>query len=191
MTMNKEAKKKNQLLRALKRKWNHFRNSRHIGIYLLVTLLIALALGFFLVRMQAYITRNDELDSAASKLQTVSSLLTERAEQADRIAAIYDDLYESRLEAVSLLLYDGWEPNETHLAEMQELLGGICVAIVDDSGTVLCASAKPAADFSRARFNQLRTADENGFTVPFCMEKGECVYRYFGLWLEQKYWVVL
>lgn len=124
----------------------------------------ALAMGLLLASMQTRLSQEEyalEFDRVAAELPDL--VKTARAETKDNTQT-FDDLYRTRAASIAFMAANdaGYEATDVKMAELKGLLkvDNVLVARRDDS--IIAKAADTKADFSRARFNQLRQCFETG-----------------------------
>lgn len=150
-------------------------------IAIIVTgILCLVALGGFLTLMQASLSVGDQREDIEQKLQQMDELLEASAKTAEQTRATFDGIYQSKAESLAYMVR-GLEAGDLSIKEYNAVLNTTNALILDRSGGVL-AQAKPTlADFTRARYNQLRTVFQAGVpSEAFEVETDGVRMRYYG-----------
>lgn len=126
------------------------------------------AMGALLTGMQTDMLvegYQQEMDQEAAELPT---LLQEAADETEQNTETFDAIYQSKAESVAFMANNnaGFEATNAKMAEYRELLGVSNVLVVNRAGDVVAQAAETHADFSHARFNQLRTTFTTGEPSP-------------------------
>ena len=137
---------------------------------LTVVIVCALALaGVAVARMQnslAYDSYRREIKTCKKELP---SLLESAATEKSDSTETFDAIYESKAKSIAYMAQNdaGYEASDAKMAEYRKLLEVDNVMIVERAGGVIARAQDTKADFSRARFNRLRTCfDASGLTEP-------------------------
>lgn len=124
----------------------------------------ALAMGLLLASMQTRLSQEEyalEFDRVAAELPDL--VKTARAETKDNTQT-FDDLYRTRAASIAFMAANdaGYEATDVKMAELKDLLKVDNVLVARRDGSIIAKAADTKADFSRARFNQLRQCFETG-----------------------------
>lgn len=126
------------------------------------------AMGALLTGMQTDMLvegYQQEMDQEAAELPT---LLQEAADETEQNTETFDAIYQSKAASVAFMANNnaGFEATNAKMAECRDLLGVSNVLVVNRAGDVAAQAAETRADFSHARFNQLRTTFATGEPSP-------------------------
>lgn len=124
----------------------------------------ALAMGLLLASMQTRLSQEEyalEFDRVAAELPDL--VKTARAETKANTQT-FDDLYRTRAASIAFMAANdaGYEATDVKMAELKDLLKVDNVLVARRDGSIIAKAADTKADFSRARFNQLRQCFETG-----------------------------
>lgn len=124
----------------------------------------ALAMGLLLASMQTRLSQEEyalEFDRVAAELPDL--VKTARAVTKDNTQT-FDDLYRTRAASIAFMAANdaGYEATDVKMAELKDLLKVDNVLVARRDGSIIAKAADTKADFSRARFNQLRQCFETG-----------------------------
>lgn len=166
------------------------------GILAAFIVVCVVVMGFILSSMQSGIALDDYTESISKETEELPGLLEEAAAETAENTESFDGVYASDAESIAFMAsHDaGYEATNAKMAEYKELLGVDNVLIVDRSGAVIAAAQESPADFSRARFNQLRTVFDSGEpSDPVEVEFAETglVYRYYAAQIDGETMVVI
>jgi len=123
-----------------------------------------LAMGLLLASMQTRLSQEDyalEFDRVAAELPDL--VKTAQSETKDNTQT-FDDLYRTRAASIAFMAANdaGYEATDAKMAEFKDLLKVDNVLVTRRDGSIIAKAADTKADFSRARFNQLRQCFETG-----------------------------
>lgn len=123
-----------------------------------------LAMGLLLASMQTRLSQEEyalEFDRVAAELPDL--VKTAQSETKDNTQT-FDDLYRTRAASIAFMAaHDaGYEATDAKMAEFKDLLKVDNVLVTRRDGSIIAKAADTKADFSRARFNQLRQCFETG-----------------------------
>lgn len=123
-----------------------------------------LAMGLLLASMQTRLSQEEyalEFDRVAAELPDL--VKTAQSETKDNTQT-FDDLYRTRAASIAFMAANdaGYEATDAKMAEFKDLLKVDNVLVTRRDGSIIAKAADTKADFSRARFNQLRQCFETG-----------------------------
>lgn len=123
-----------------------------------------LAMGLLLASMQTRLSQEEyalEFDRVAAELPNL--VKTAQSETKDNTQT-FDDLYRTRAASIAFMAANdaGYEATDAKMAEFKDLLKVDNVLVTRRDGSIIAKAADTKADFSRARFNQLRQCFETG-----------------------------
>ena len=123
-----------------------------------------LAMGLLLASMQTRLSQEEyalEFDRVAAELPDL--VKTAQSETKDNTQT-FDDLYRTRAASIAFRAANdaGYEATDAKMAEFKDLLKVDNVLVTRRDGSIIAKAADTKADFSRARFNQLRQCFETG-----------------------------
>jgi moderate conductance mechanosensitive channel len=135
-------------------------------VALLVCAVIAsmAVMGITLSQMQANLSLADYRAEMQEEAAQLPELLQEASDESAENTKTYDAIYQSKAASVAFLAQNntGYEATHAKMVEYQDLLGVTNVMVVKKDGTIVAQAADTKADFSAARFNQLRTCLSSG-----------------------------
>ena len=127
---------------------------------LVAAIVIALvAAGAVLGNMQQRLTYSSYSTEIEQCQQQLPDLLDEAEQENADNTSTYDAIYQSKAQSVAFMAQNqaGYEATDAKMSEYVSLLDVDNVMIVKRDGTIVAQAADTKADFSYARFNQLRT----------------------------------
>lgn len=168
---------------------------RRKRILLFATEIICLILlGIFLFSMQSGLSMDNQERDTNVKLAQMQDLVASADEDTKQTTAIYDALYQSKADSLSFIAQNqvAYEPSNLKMQEYRDLLDVTNVLVLDREGNQVAKAQNTEADFTFARFNQLRTV----FTsqkLPAAMEVdfGEEAYRYYASPIDDQHMFVV
>ena len=121
-------------------------------------------MGVTLSQMQAGLSLDDYRTEMSQQAEQLPGLLEQASDETSDNTERYDAIYQSKAASVAYLANNntGYEATHAKMVEYQELLGVTNVLAVKRDGTVVASAQDSKADFSAARFNQLRTTFSDG-----------------------------
>lgn len=142
------------------------------------------AMGVLLSNMQTGLSLENARQEMAVVAADLRPTLEEAEEETAQNEATYDAIFQSKAESVSFMAANGagFEATDAKMAEYAELLEVDNVLVVRRDGQVVAQAAETPADFSRARFNRLRTVFETGEpseAVDVCLPDQGWEQRYY------------
>ncbi len=123
-----------------------------------------LAMGLLLASMQTRLSQEGlrfGIRRVAAELPDL--VKTAQSETKDNTQT-FDDLYRTRAASIAFMAANdaGYEATDAKMAEFKDLLKVDNVLIARRDGSIIAKAADTKANFSRARFNQLRQCFETG-----------------------------
>ena len=121
-------------------------------------------MGITLSQMQAGLSLDDYRSEMSQQAEQLPGLLEQASDETADNTERYDAIYQSKAASVAYLANNntGYEATHAKMVEYQELLGVTNVLVAKRDGTVVASAQDSKADFSAARFNQLRTTFNDG-----------------------------
>lgn len=151
-------------------------------------------LGLFLLSMQTDLSVNDQKKNTEDKVHEMSGLLKSAGEAADQITVSFDDIYRSKADSLSYMYrrQTADEYTDGRLGEYRSLLEVTNVLVVDSRGNKVASAQESPADFTRSRYNQLRTVFDTGeASEAFEVRNKETSLRYYGSRIDDDRMVVI
>lgn len=152
-------------------------------LMLAAALLSLLVLGAFLMSLQTGLSLSKQRQDTEEKLSQVRELLLDAEKEKESTTETFDEIYRSKASSLAYMLQEEIDPvlTGTVMEQYRKLLNVNNILILDREGNVLAEAKKSPADFTRPRFNQLRTAfsgagPSEAFEVDFGTER----FRYYG-----------
>lgn len=135
------------------------------GLKIKIAVLVVLTLASLSVMLGVLCANQPKLaletytQEMQQEMDKLPSLLESAAQESVEEAKSYDAIYSSKAASVAFMAKNdaGYAATDAKMRELQELLGVDNVMIVERSGKIVAQAQDTKADFSRARFNQLRS----------------------------------
>lgn len=155
-------------------------HKRKFAAIIVTGLLCLLVLGGFLTLMQTRLSVTSQKADIEQKLEQMDELLDTSGQTAEQTRATFDGIYQSKAESLAYMVRS-LAADAFNMQEYNTVLNTTNALILDRNGNVL-AQAKPSrADFTRARYNQLRTVFQSDApSDAFEVETDGVRMRYYG-----------
>ncbi len=163
-------------------------------LMIVVEILFLILLGGLLFRMQTDRSIDNQKQSAHVKLEEAADVIGQADDAEKTTVKSFDEIQQAKVASMAFMFRNGVmeDYSEASMQECRELLDAENALILDVEGNVLAEAQTTASDFTKARFNQLRTVFESGvasegFTVE--TERGD--FRYYGYMIDDNTMAVL
>lgn len=126
--------------------------------------LSVIVMGFIVSSMQDDISLSNYTADIQHEMDDLPGLLESAEQETQQNTQTYDEIYQSKAESIAFMANNntGFEITDAKMREYKDLLGVTNAIIVSRDGEILAESQETLADFSYARFNQLRTVFDTG-----------------------------
>lgn len=126
--------------------------------------LCALVAGALLVTKQERLTFASYDNEYSQLADELPELLEDATNEAEQNTETFDAAYQSRAESIAFMAQNqaGYEATDAKMSELQQLLEVDNLLVVKKDGTIVAQAQDTKADFSHARFNQLKTVFSTG-----------------------------
>lgn len=162
---------------------------------ILVELLFVAILGVVLYQMQVKISANDQAVELQKKMEPLRDTVAEAKKEAEEHTGSYDSMYQAKAASLAYMIQkkvDSKQTTDTLLQKYKDLLHVTNALVLDKEGTVVAKAEKSDADFTYARYNQLRTVFSTHETSePFEVEREGKTYRYYGAVIDENTMAVI
>lgn len=159
------------------------RLKRKAAILVIVELICLGILGLFLNNIQVSLSATEQIEELEEKSEPLKEAVeTARAEAKEQTEA-YDVMYQSKAESMAYMLRNKIDEKatDTVMKKYRELLNVNNVLVLDAEGNVKAKAEASRADFTRSRYNQLRTVfQDNEPSKAFEVEVDGQILRYYG-----------
>ena len=156
---------------------------RKATLMVIIELICVIILGLFLYRMQINISANEQTTELSKKIEPLRDTVAESKVEAEDHTTSYDAMYRAKASTLAYMVQeeiDADKPTDALMQQYKELLNVTNALILDKEGNVIAKAQTSGADFTYARYNQLRTvltSDET--SEPFEVEREDGKYRYY------------
>lgn len=155
----------------------------------IVELIFVAILGVFLYQMQVNISADDQATELQKKIEPLRETVEDAKAEAQEHTESYDAMYRAKASTLAFMVQENIGAEEVTDAVMQQyrsLLNVTNALIVDKSGNIVAKAEKTGADFSYARYNQLRTVFTSDETSePFEVEREDGTFRYYAADIDE------
>ena len=126
--------------------------------------LSVIVMGFIVSSMQDDISLSNYTADIQHEMDDLPGLLESAQQETEQNTQTYDEIYQSKAESIAFMANNdtGFEITDAKMQEYKDLLGVTNAIIVSREGEILAESQETLANFSYARFNQLRTVFDTG-----------------------------
>ncbi len=153
---------------------------------ILIAALCLVGLGVYLTAMQNHLSLAQQRQDTEQKMEQVRELIDSSKEAADQVRETYDNIYKSKASSLAFLIRRKVDPELSRpiMETYRKLLDVDNVFVLDQNGIIAYQARTTDADFTRARFNQLRTVFEDANpSEAFQVDTGDSHLRYYGAWI--------
>ncbi len=157
-------------------------------IMILIEAICLIGLGVYLTTMQDYLSLQQQRRDTDQKIEQIRELVQTTGESTQRLKETVDGIYQSKAMSLAYMVREEVDPelDDDVMAEYRELLDVNNVFILDMDGNVMFEARPSNADFTRARYNQLRTVfDKDLPSQAFEVDMGTSQLRYYGAMIDR------
>lgn len=146
--------------------------------------------------MQYRINLEDKYNDIQERMNEIPKIIESAAERKDGSLDAYDKINDSKATLVAYMVRkipDGVATKEK-LQTLADTLDVVNISLLDTKGNIILALNESEADFTRPRFNQLRTvfkAGESDTAKPFDIVNGNTFTRYYAAKINDNWEAVL
>ena len=170
------------------------RLKRKAAIMIVVELIFLSLVGVLLTNMQTSLSLDDQRDNIAEKLDEMDELIAAADASGVEITEAFDEENHGKVGSAAFMYQNGVLTgySRANMQLLADLLDVDNVIILDKSGHALAQSGDSPADFTRSRYNQLRTVFDDGEpSAAFEVDFGDACYRYYGARIDDSAMVVV
>ena len=156
-------------------------------LMVLIEAIFLVGLGVYLTTMQNYLSLRQQQRDTDQKIVQLRELVQSTGESTQRLKETVDGIYQSKAMSLAYMVREQVDPEPSNavLEEYRALLDVNNVFILDLDGEVLYRAQPTKVDFTRARYNQLRTVfDEEAPSQAFEVDMGDSQLRYYGAMID-------
>ncbi len=163
-------------------------------VMIVIELICLVGLGVYLTSMQNYLSLKQQRRDTEQKITQIRELVQSTGESSQRLKQTVDGIYQSKAMSLAYMVREKVDPelDDDVMLGYRELLGVDNVFILDMDGNILYKARPAGTDFTRARYNQLRTvfgADEP--SQAFEVDTGDSQLRYYGAMIDRGHMAVV
>ncbi len=155
-------------------------------VMVLIEAIFLIGLGMYLTMMQEYLSLQQQNRDTEQKISQIRELIASSQEAAGQVRETYDEIYKSKASSLAFLIRQKVDPelNRPIMETYRKLLDVDNVFVLDSNGFVAYQARAADVNFTRARFNQLRTVfDDADPSEAFQVDTGDSYLRYYGAWI--------
>ena len=159
-----------------------------------VALCCLLALGGCLMTVQGSLSERSQRSSQQKIVGEMREMIISFYESLDATQQAYDEVYRSKAETLAYMVREGIDPRlgQDEMKTYRDVLEVTNALVLDRQGNVLVAAESTATDFTRKRFNQLRTVFATGEpSKGFEVETTKGTLRFYGARVDSDRMVVI
>ena len=152
-------------------------------IMILIEAICLIGLGVYLTTMQDYLSLQQQRRDTDQKIEQIRELVQTTGESTQRLKETVDGIYQSKAMSLAYMVREEVDPelSDEVMESYRDLLDVDNVFILDMDGQVLYRARPSKVDFTRARYNQLRTVfGKDAPSQAFEVDMGDSQLRYYG-----------
>ncbi len=156
-------------------------------IMAVIEVLLLIGLGVYLVNMQDHLSLEQQKRDTEQKIEQIRQLVQTTGESTQRLKQTVDGIYQSKAMSLAYMVREGVDEvlSDAVMEQYRQLLDVNNVFVLDTAGDVVVEARPSRTDFSRARYNQLRTVFDAGDpSQAFEVDMGEAQLRYYGAMID-------
>ncbi len=157
-------------------------------VMILIEAICLVGLGVYLTSMQNHLSLQQQKRDTDQKIVQLRELVEATGESTQRLKETVDGIYQSKAMSLAYMVREEVDKtlDDGVMEEYRSLLDVNNVFVLDTNGKVLCKAQPSDVDFTRARYNQLRTVfDEEVPSHAFEVDMGDSQLRYYGAMIDQ------
>lgn len=163
-------------------------------VVVLLEILCLIGLGVYLTLMQDHLSLEQQRRDTDQKIGQIRELVQSTGEATQRLKETVDGIYQSKAVSLAYMVREKVDPelSDSVLESYRELLGVNNVFVLDADGSILFQARYAKVDFTRARYNQLRTVfNEDAPSRAFEVDMGDSQLRYYGAMIDRSHMAVV
>ncbi len=152
----------------------------------LVAVLCLVVLGVYLTSMQNYLSLKQQQQDTEQKITQIRELIAASDQSAVQVRETFDNIYKAKAQSLAFMVRQKVDPelNRAVMETYRKLLDVDNVFVLDKNGYLMYVARPTIVNFTRARFNQLRTVfDTADPSEAFQVDMGDEEMRYYGAWI--------
>lgn len=151
-------------------------------------------LGGFLMVLQTELSVKTQEENTRENVQQIQALVDNAYEAAAQNRESYDEVYQSKADTAAYMAVKDarFSYTDSQMKRLASQLNVTNVLVVDREGKRIAGAMPTAADFTRVRYNQLRTVFDTGEpSEAFDVTVGEVTRRYYGARIDKDRQIVI
>ena len=162
-------------------------------IMIVVEVICIILLSVFLYNLQVSLSTNEQTVGINKKIESLRKAVKQSEKEEQDTIASYDEMYQSKAKSLAYLFQNDIDDNpESMMGQYKELLNVSNVFVVNADGSIQAQSGGTVADFSKARYNQLKTVfATNTPSEAFEVKKDNQSYRYYAAKIDDQTMAVI
>lgn len=159
------------------------RLKRKAACMIVIELICLILLGVFLTQLQTRMAVNNQRSNTEEKLNEMQALIDNADARALQNIVSYDEVYQSKAESIAYMANNDatFQSEDAVMDRLASMMNLSNVLLLDREGNIVAKAAATPADFTKNRYNQLRTVFEtNDPSEAFSVTVDGTTYRYFG-----------
>ena len=153
---------------------------------LVLAALCLVGLGVYLTGMQNYLSVKQQQQDTEQKITQIRELIDASEQSAVQVQDTFDNIYKAKAQSLAFLVRQKVDPelNRAVMETYRKLLDVDNVFVLDKNGYLMYVARPTQVNFTRSRFNQLRTVfDTADPSEAFQVDMGDEQMRYYGAWI--------
>ena len=162
-------------------------------LMIIVEVICVVLLSVFLYNLQISLSTSEQTVGLDKKIESLRAAVKESQKEEQETIDSYDEMYQSKAKSLAYLFQnDIDEDPSSMMSEYKELLNVTNVLVVDKEGNILSQATDTSADFSKARYNQLKIVfDTNTPSEAFEVTKDNQSLRYYAAKIDDNRMAVI
>ncbi len=159
-----------------------------------LVVLFLVGIGVYLTTMQDQLSLMQQRRDTDQKIVQIRELVESTGKATQRLKETIDGIYQSKAVSLAYMVREKIDPELTDavLEEYRQILDVNNVFVLDVDGERLYKAQPTGADFTRARYNQLRTVfTDHEPSQAFEVDMGDSQLRYYGALIDGSHMAVV
>lgn len=158
------------------------------------SILCLFLLGCFLYLMQTSLAIKNQQEQTRENIQQIQGLVEHADQSAEQNRISYDEVYQSKAETVAYMANKDrqFQYTTAYLKNLASTMNVNNIVILDRDGNIVAAAGSQTPDFTKNRYNQLRTVFETReASEAFDVTMDEVTFRYYAAMIDSRHEVVI
>ncbi len=162
-------------------------------IMIVVEVICIILLSVFLYNLQVSLSTNEQTVGINKKIESLRKAVKQSEKEEQETIDSYDEMYQSKAKSLAYLFQNNVDENpETMMSQYKELLNVTNVFVVNLDGTIQAQSGDTVANFSKVRYDQLKTVfSTNTPSEAFEVKTDSQSYRYYAAKIDDQRMAVI